>query len=464
MNSSLTGAPLALTKRELVRRSLCYGAAVGVCSQLSGLAWAQSLTLASTDGALKPWIQLNLASNTLGMAGPLPPRGIGVRPDVDQVTRLEHWTKLTLGLVVKYQQNPLRASRILAYLHVGLHDAWAHVMLRDPRLGSQEMGIICAEIASHRAACLLLEHFYPNETPGQFAAQFATHERHGLELPPSWRLWAHNVGAEIALNLIERSLRDGAGRVWPIKTRPADFPGIWQATFPMYAVNPAEGFASSWQPWIRPSSARYNPPVAFRPGSVQHQQETAEVVEVFKTLTPTQKLSAERWNLEAGSVTPAGVWIGIALDQLKQGRNQTGSGTLAYGAQAMTALSILSAVSVAMHDAFIACWKIKFRDWSERPITAVRRTTDANFSPLLVTPGFPAYVSGHATISAAAARVLAGFWPEQQKKLQAMAQDAANSRLWGGIHFRSDNEEGLKLGTSVGTEIVSARTIAQASS
>lgn len=86
--------------------------------------------------------------------------------------------------------------------------------------------------------------------------------------------------------------------------------------------------------------------------------------------------------------------------------------------------------------------------------TAVRRTLDAGFVQLLVTPGFPGYVSGHATISAAAAQVLSYHFPNQQKNYHLLAEEAANSRLWGGIHFDSDNKQGLLLGASVGSEVL----------
>lgn len=267
---------------------------------------------------------------------------------------------------------------------------------------------------------------------------------------------------EIAQSLINRSLRDGAGRVWPVKNRPEEFPGIWQATFPLYAVNPTEGFAGDWLSWMESGSPRYNPPTALRPGDVQYQRETLEVLETFNSLTASQKLSAQRWNLDAGSVTPAGVWARVCLEQLGETMKGASPGALSSHEQSAFALSVLSCVCVAMHDALIACWRIKFRDWSERPITAIRRTLDPNFAPLLVTPGFPSYVSGHATLSAAAAGVLAGFWPERGKKFQAMAQDAADSRLWGGIHFRSDNEEGLKLGASIGNEVLITRRVIHA--
>jgi hypothetical protein len=120
------------------------------------------------------------------------------------------------------------------------------------------------------------------------------------------------------------------------------------------------------------------------------------------------------------------------------------------------AVDLLSSLGVAMADASIACWNVKFHYWTVRPVSVIRDSQDKNFMPYLVTPGFPSYVSGHATVSGAAAEVLAGYFPKQGKALQAMADEAAMSRLYGGIHYRSDNDEGLKLGRAIGQRVLLA--------
>ena len=246
---------------------------------------------------------------------------------------------------------------MLAYLHVGLHDAW--VLGQRQHAGPQLLG--CAETSAHRAAALILEHFFPNETAGYFAAQSAAMEFGSAKLSQPLRLWARAVGSQVALNLIERSLRDGAGRVWPIKNRPADAPGIWQPTYPLYAVNPVEAFAGQWRPWITPSPLRYEPPKALSPDSVDYRQETAQVLAIARHLTANQKTAALAWNLEAGSVTPAGVWIKVCMEQFGELPRVNGVADTPLVYLANTALSMLSAVSMAMHDAFIACWIVKYR-------------------------------------------------------------------------------------------------------
>lgn len=338
-----------------------------------------------------------------------------------------------MRLVVKYQQNPLRAARALSYVQVAFRDGWTGMPAGDAQ---------AAELAGHRAASLMAEQLYPNETPGQFEAQFAL-QAHALGLPPGRAAAAVQHGTQAGRALVARSLRDGSGRVWSPRGRPADFPGIWQPAWPMYAANPAEGHAPQWRTWVPRPATRYDPPTAFRPGSAEHARETQEVLAVSRKLTDAQKQAAQAWNLDAGSVTPGGVWVQLTLDELRL-----------HEASAAQCVTVLAAVTTALHDAFVECWRVKLRDWSERPVTAVRRDLDASFAPLVVTPGFPSYVSGHSTISAAAATVLSHFWPDRREHYHAMAQEAAMSRLWGGIHFTSDNEQGLLLGRAVGRDVV----------
>jgi membrane-associated phospholipid phosphatase len=111
---------------------------------------------------------------------------------------------------------------------------------------------------------------------------------------------------------------------------------------------------------------------------------------------------------------------------------------------------VLAALNTGQADAFIACWDAKFTYWSERPVTAIRRELNPAFLPYIATPPFPSYVSGHSTTSGAASELLSTFFPRDARRLRTMSEEAAVSRLYGGIHFRSDNEAGLALGKKIG--------------
>jgi hypothetical protein len=91
-----------------------------------------------------------------------------------------------------------------------------------------------------------------------------------------------------------------------------------------------------------------------------------------------------------------------------------------------------------------------------RPVTAVGSLVDPAWSPLIATPPFPSYVSGHSTTSGAAATVLSRFFPREARELARLAAEAAVSRLYGGIHVSSDNEQGLRLGRRIGAAALEA--------
>ena len=98
---------------------------------------------------------------------------------------------------------------------------------------------------------------------------------------------------------------------------------------------------------------------------------------------------------------------------------------------------------------------IKFYYWSPRPENAVQdQVIDPTWKPYLPTPTFPSYVSGHAGYSAAAAQVLSHVFPNDAPTFAERAREAAMSRLYGGIHYRFDNDDGLVIGEKVGRAVV----------
>ena len=184
------------------------------------------------------------------------------------------------------------------------------------------------------------------------------------------------------------------------------------------------------------------PAAAF--GSRRYAREVREVYEVSRALTDEQRRIADFWADGPGTVTPPGHWNQIALDLIRRHRLSEPA-----------AARVLAGLNTAQADAFIACWDAKYTYRSERPVTAIRRELDPTWLPYIGTPPFPSYVSGHSTTSAAAAELLSAFFPRDRRQLRAWADEAAVSRLYGGIHLRSDNDAGLALGKKVGRVAVS---------
>ena len=108
-----------------------------------------------------------------------------------------------------------------------------------------------------------------------------------------------------------------------------------------------------------------------------------------------------------------------------------------------------AAVNIAYYDAFTACWDAKYAYWGIRP-----DQYDSTYKPLIPTPPFPGYPSGHAMMCGVIGELFPYFFPYDKALFKTIAKDGAESRFHGGIHFRSDNDAGLELGRKVAAKIV----------
>ena len=348
------------------------------------------------------------------------------------------WNDVLVQLVVKYQQNPQRAVRNLGYLHAVIHDA----LVQCARRGCEPA---VRPVAMHAAAGRMLAHLYPDEASGRLealgvsaaTAVLASHGGHAQAL------LAWQAGCAVAESAIRRALDDGWDLPRLPASRPAWQPGVWRASPPLNMYDPIEPNAGRWRTWVLKDGAEIEPPPPPAYGSPAHAADVAEVRKVFAALTPGQKRIADDWNLGAGSVTPPGVWT---LEAKKL--------VLARKLDAAQAARVFSTLNIAMLDTMIACWHAKYRWWVERPVTVIRDNGDPAFLPYLFTPAHPSYPSGHSCASGAAGEVLAFYFAEDRASLKAMALEAATSRLYGGIHFRSDNEQGLRLGERVAARVL----------
>lgn len=159
-------------------------------------------------------------------------------------------------------------------------------------------------------------------------------------------------------------------------------------------------------------------------------------------------------------ISPAGHWIRIADYACR-----TSALTLNQTAQ------LYAHLAIAQFDAFIACWKVKYDTDRIRPVTYIQAHINPLWMPLIQTPGFPEYTSGHSVISAASAAVLNHYLGEEMAftdsteypfglgvrhfhSFSQAAEEAGYSRLYGGIHFRDGVEAGLRQGTCIGQSII----------
>jgi hypothetical protein len=199
------------------------------------------------------------------------------------------------------------------------------------------------------------------------------------------------------------------------------------------------------RPWMMTSTdvARERPAAPPSTSSAQMQQELAEVKQTTQNLTREQMAIAYKWNDGAATYTPPGHWNDIATEYVRDARWSE--------VRAARAFALLN---MAMHDAAVGCWDAKFAYFNPRP-----SQLDPEIKTIIGLPNFPSYTSGHSTFSAAAAEVLSYLFPAGASTFSQMKDEAAISRMYGGIHYRSDIEAGKDHGRRIGGYTVAfART------
>lgn len=352
------------------------------------------------------------------------------------------WTRLQLSMHVKHKVSPTRAARGLALMHVAM---------RDAALAAQTCGQDVA-LAQSMAAAHVLGYLFNAEERSfdrivfELAARYRGHAR---DRPDETSARALSLGYEIGRQLVAHGDSDGAQHGWNgvrlqwYGEERYYGPGSWEPTPPYFYFPPSEPFAPRWRTWM-PVDHDAIRPVPPRYGSPAYLKDLQEVIDVQRSLTPEQLAIAKFWVDGHGSVTPPGHWNQIALDALA-GRRAVND---------RQALDLFADLNMAMADAFIVTWAVKYRYWTVRPITAARQLLGVDLKPAILTPPFPGYVSGHAATSGAAARVLGHYLPDRAAVFDAQAEQAAMSRLYGGIHFRHDNEDGLTLGRRIATAVI----------
>ncbi len=191
--------------------------------------------------------------------------------------------------------------------------------------------------------------------------------------------------------------------------------------------------------------------------------ETKEVYDAVTNLTEEERTIAEFWSDDPGlTPTPPGHSVSILNQILKQENSTLDESVVAF-----------AKVGMGVHDAFISCWNSKYIYNYIRPITVIREHIDPEFEIPLNTPPFPEYPSGHSVQSGATAQILADifgenynftdfthenradidFSPRTFNSFSEFADEAAISRLYGGIHFRSAIELGVDQGRKIANNI-----------
>ena len=187
------------------------------------------------------------------------------------------------------------------------------------------------------------------------------------------------------------------------------------------------------KPWLMKSAADFRAPEPPPYSSPEFESAVREVRQVTDNRSAEQLLLAQYWDLGVGAISVPGMWDQFGIDLMTQ-----------KGFSEPRMARALALTNMAMMDASIACWESKFHYLVRRPTMM-----DPKIVCVMEVPEHPSYPSGHADFSGAASAVLGYILPEKATWLDGLAQQAAMSRLFGGVHYRFDNETGLKQGRTV---------------
>lgn len=250
--------------------------------------------------------------------------------------------------------------------------------------------------------------------------------------------------------------------------------GFWYPTPPAY-IAAIEPEWKTIKPFFIQNLDEYKPapmaPFDMTEGSSFHTQ-LMEIYTTTNELDDERKLIANFWDCNPFKVQFSG-HMAIGVKKISPGGHWMGITGIAAQKAALSFTEtayVHAMVGMTLHDAFISCWKAKYDTDRIRPETVINQKMDQRWRPLLQTPPFPEYTSGHSVISRASAVVLTGYFGDNFDFIDSSetyfglperpfpsflyaSEEAAISRLYGGIHFRDAIEEGVKQGEKIGDTI-----------
>lgn len=384
-------------------------------------------------------------------------------PSRARANEVNRWNDVTMNAIRTGRMSPPFASRLLAMVHVAIFDSanGIHGKYNGYSRNYVSDAGLSEDLAIAAAARKILTEVVPLQRYAFENAFNATASR--LKSHPKA---AQSVafGEEVAVVILGLRQYDASfmtdGRDYVAE--PA--PGRWVPTQPTYE-SPLTPKWGQMKPFALTAGHQFRPAPPPALDSADYRADLADVFAVggknSSARSGDQTEIARFWADGAGTNTPPG-HMNVLARAIAQSRNF----------DLLTTARMLALLNIAMADSAIACWDAKFAYWFWRPITAIREHgLDGIWEPLLFTPYFPEYVSGHSTFSAAAFAILAyvfggdevafslpsdglpGVTRNYVKISQATAE-AGRSRIFGGIHFEFSNQGGQKLGAQVGKHVI----------
>jgi membrane-associated phospholipid phosphatase len=283
--------------------------------------------------------------------------------------------------------------------------------------------------AAAAAAAEVLTYLFP-EREAKFTATADAGMRARLlaaaELPRDIEA-GRSIGRKVAALAIARAKSDGSDAKWT-GTIP-EGPGRWRG------VTPIAPLAGTWQTWVLAGPSELRPPVPPAIDSDSVRTALAELKSYQRT--PKSNHRALYWEVHGGARAHT-LWNEIARTKLLENK-----------VDAAMSARVLAALNIALADAGVACWDAKYAFWYIRP-----PQLDSDLKPLFAPPNHPSYPAAHGCFSTAAATVLAGAFPRDREALLGLGREAAEARVWAGIHYRFDIEVGQEIGRKVAEKVL----------
>ena len=428
-------------------------------------------------------LQLGAAAALFGLSGSI------ARADDNGGDILRQWYKVVLHLVRHTATySPPVASRAFAYLGVAAYQAVASGSTSLVSLAGQLNGLKALPprdpakrysdaVITHCVMASAVKTFFGNTGPtGQRVMAAAEKKLKGdtlKGLPDDVAEASLAYGEMLKAAIIDWSATDGGAVIenmgFPMAYEVSKEPGHWVPTSAIrqqqFPLLPKWGQNRTFAMPANTSCGLAPPPAYSEEPSSAFYRQAKDVYDVTTHLTPEQVAIARFWSDDPMlSSTPPGHWIGIANDLLAQEK-----------AGLDRSAEVMMRLGVAMADGFIGCWNAKYQYDLVRPVTYIKKVIDPKWEPLLITPPFPEYPSGHSTESGAAAAVLTsiyggnfaftdrtherdGLGDRSFKSFQEAANEAGISRMYGGIHFRAAIEKGLEQGRCIAQFAIALRT------
>ena len=383
------------------------------------------------------------------------------------VNQVIYWNQVQLQAIENDDSTPEFASRGLAMVSAAVYDAvnaingtpGYYVSLKAPA-GASADGAVAA------AAYTVLSYLYPAQV-SNFNSLLATHTA-GIPGGQS-KTDGMSVGQSVANAIIAMRANDGSTNY--VSYTPGTAPGDWQPTGP--AFMPAEN--PQWatlKPFAMTSDSQFRPGPTPALTSQEYATDVNQTLDLgavnSTTRTADETQIAKFWNDGAGTYTPPGHWNAIA-EQVAQQQGDS----LAQDAR------LFAELNIAEGDAAIVAWDAKYTYNTWRPIqlaggagTAVNSeiASISNWEPLINTPPFPEYISGHSTFSGAAAAILTAVFGDNYSftsssfglpgvtrtftSFEQAAEEAGMSRIYGGIHFLFSDTAALTAGGELGAYVL----------